>query len=323
MGIPDPENVMTVKRVIRELVQGQESATQLKGLVQKQSGVDGSLSAEELVAKILRSFTESLSVLTATGVEVSQNFPAVSGENGSQKVGSCNDRGFEYSGESRKRSSPETTKDRRGCYKRRRNAQVWTTVSSKPDDRYAWRKYGQKEILNSKFPRSYFRCTRKHDQGCRALKQVQRIQESPEMYQATYIGIHTCRNTVKAQQLVLGSSPDHWESFLVNQPEPDPSKVTYEEDQNPFSSLTPIIKEETIPIIKEEYPKEETPSDVTDNMDPSIWSELKDIEPAVMPSSKMASDNHSHSTDMEMDFSVDSVFGTDRDRFHFDDNQFI
>lgn len=35
----------------------------------------------------------------------------------------------------------------------RKISQSWTTVSPTLEDGHAWRKYGQKEILNSKYPR--------------------------------------------------------------------------------------------------------------------------------------------------------------------------
>ena len=35
----------------------------------------------------------------------------------------------------------------------RKNSETWTAVSSTIEDGHAWRKYGQKEILNAKFPR--------------------------------------------------------------------------------------------------------------------------------------------------------------------------
>ncbi|KAF7842812.1 disease resistance protein RPS2-like [Senna tora] len=47
------------------------------------------------------------------------------------------------------------------------------------DDGYTWRKYGQKDILGSKFPRSYYRCNHKFDKGCNAKKQVQSCDEDP------------------------------------------------------------------------------------------------------------------------------------------------
>nr|GEX81056.1 probable WRKY transcription factor 41 [Tanacetum cinerariifolium] len=44
-----------------------------------------------------------------------------------------------------------------------------------PNDGHMWRKYGQKEILNAKYPREYYRCTYRNTHGCCATKQVQSI----------------------------------------------------------------------------------------------------------------------------------------------------
>ncbi|XP_022738120.1 probable WRKY transcription factor 75 [Durio zibethinus] len=56
------------------------------------------------------------------------------------------------------------------------------------DDGYRWRKYGQKTVKNSKFPRSYYRCTHKE---CNVKKQVQRNSKDNEIVVTTYEGIHT------------------------------------------------------------------------------------------------------------------------------------
>ncbi|EEF51756.1 probable WRKY transcription factor 75 [Ricinus communis] len=56
------------------------------------------------------------------------------------------------------------------------------------DDGYRWRKYGQKTVKNSKFPRSYYKCT--HN-GCSVKKQVQRKSEEEEVVVTTYEGKHT------------------------------------------------------------------------------------------------------------------------------------
>ncbi|KAF8643504.1 hypothetical protein HU200_066854 [Digitaria exilis] len=60
------------------------------------------------------------------------------------------------------------------------------------DDGHSWRKYGQKEILGAKHPRSYYRCTHRHSQGCMATKQVQRTDEDSTLFDVIYIGAHTC-----------------------------------------------------------------------------------------------------------------------------------
>ncbi|CAH8314309.1 unnamed protein product [Eruca vesicaria subsp. sativa] len=67
------------------------------------------------------------------------------------------------------------------------------------DDVYSWRKYGQKDILGAKFPRSYYRCTHRSTQNCWATKQVQRSDSDPTVFQVTYRGKHTCaRGTLAA-----------------------------------------------------------------------------------------------------------------------------
>ncbi|KAG0456605.1 hypothetical protein HPP92_024393 [Vanilla planifolia] len=51
------------------------------------------------------------------------------------------------------------------------------------DDGYRWRKYGQKAMKNSRFPR----CTHK---GCDVKKQVQRLSNDEEFVVTTYKGTH-------------------------------------------------------------------------------------------------------------------------------------
>ncbi|KAK9665094.1 hypothetical protein RND81_14G089800 [Saponaria officinalis] len=56
------------------------------------------------------------------------------------------------------------------------------------DDGYRWRKYGQKAVKNSPFPRSYYRCT---TAGCGVKKRVERSCDDPSTVVTTYEAHHT------------------------------------------------------------------------------------------------------------------------------------
>ncbi|KAI9070702.1 hypothetical protein K1719_021037 [Acacia pycnantha] len=159
----------------------QEDDDKVKGLTTS--------SAEDLVAKVLDSFTNTLSLFNHHSADSSittssfSHLPAHSDE----------------SHENPKTKSPTTIKDRtRSSPKKRKSAQIQTWVEeskmSPKEDGHAWRKYGQKIILNAKHPRNYYRCTHKHDQGCEAIKHVQKIQDDPPLFRTTYFGHHTCTN---------------------------------------------------------------------------------------------------------------------------------
>nr|AFS64071.1 WRKY transcription factor 6 [Tamarix hispida] len=53
-----------------------------------------------------------------------------------------------------------------------------------PSDSWAWRKYGQKPIKGSPYPRGYYRCS--SSKGCPARKQVERSRASPSTLVITY-----------------------------------------------------------------------------------------------------------------------------------------
>ncbi|XP_054799522.1 probable WRKY transcription factor 70 [Prosopis cineraria] len=308
MATVSPEMKMKKEKidVIGELVQGYQSASQLKFLLQKPFQADASLSAHQHLAIVLRSFTHSLSLLTSSSsdeLHVAQDLVVSGGNDPPPPPDYCLDGKSPDARESRGRSGP-ATKSRRGCYKRRRAAQAWTVVSSSADDNYAWRKYGQKEILNFKFPRSYLRCTRKYVQGCRAVKQVQRIQENPDMYQITYIGYHTCKDIPKTP-LVVTESGNWGSSFLAD------SEIPNEEAK-------------VIDPIKQEHPKEETQtSDFTDScLDPSLWSDLKDLSEAAIVGPLGSDDNADtvySCSGGSLDFGVDDSVHFGSDYFPFDD----
>ncbi|KAK6137427.1 hypothetical protein DH2020_028850 [Rehmannia glutinosa] len=56
-------------------------------------------------------------------------------------------------------------------------------------DMWAWRKYGQKPIKGSPYPRSYYRCS--SSKGCLARKQVEQSCSDPGMFIVTYTAEHS------------------------------------------------------------------------------------------------------------------------------------
>ncbi|NP_001352740.1 WRKY transcription factor 80 [Solanum lycopersicum] len=168
-------------RLIKELVEGKSFTVQLQTLLKQPNE---SVLAEELIRKIWGSFTQAITVLNSLG-----------NSDNSLTQGQIEEVDQPNSGSELKKKKKEK-QDRRGCYKRRKTSGSWMRESATMNDGCAWRKYGQKKILNSKYPRCYYRCTHKYDQECRATKQVQIIQENPIiMYHTTYFGNHTCNPT--------------------------------------------------------------------------------------------------------------------------------
>ncbi|XP_060176656.1 WRKY DNA-binding transcription factor 70-like [Lycium barbarum] len=182
-----------LEKIIGELNRGREFTCRLREMIKKpiEDEDEHNMLAEDLVGKILSSFCVTLSILSSNECnEVSQVMKSTE----EYSIGSCKSSSF---------------KDRRGRYKRRRTLETSIKeTSTLVDDGHAWRKYGQKQILNAKYPRNYFRCTHKFDQGCKANKQVQRVQENPPLFRITYYGHHTCKTFPKVSQMICDSPTD-------------------------------------------------------------------------------------------------------------------
>ncbi|KAG8098206.1 hypothetical protein GUJ93_ZPchr0013g36244 [Zizania palustris] len=64
------------------------------------------------------------------------------------------------------------------------------------EDGYRWRKYGQKAVKNSPFPRSYYRCT---NSKCTVKKRVERSSDDQSVVITTYEGQH-CHHSASFQR---------------------------------------------------------------------------------------------------------------------------
>ncbi|KAF8411072.1 hypothetical protein HHK36_003611 [Tetracentron sinense] len=92
-------------------------------------------------------------------------------------------------------TAPSSKKSRRAVQKRVVSVPIGDVDGSRhkgegapPSDSWAWRKYGQKPIKGSPYPRGYYRCS--SSKGCPARKQVERSRVDPTVLVITYAYEH-------------------------------------------------------------------------------------------------------------------------------------
>ncbi|TKY49206.1 WRKY transcription factor 70 [Spatholobus suberectus] len=237
-----------------ELIRGRDMANQLLEVfvhnklnshVEEGGGSKSVLPlVEDLVRKVLCSFTNALLLLNSN-YDVSQEVAAsitlrdVSSSTNCPKLESMD--------ESCKSRNILNTKNRRGCYKRKSIAPTWEKDSSTlTEDGYAWRKYGQKMTLHAKYLR--YCATYKKDQGCQAIKQVQRIQDDPPLYRTSYYGRHTCKSPLNPEIILEPLSPSASSTLLSF------TNSLQSKQENPFpSSLFASTKHEPMEVIHDDH----------------------------------------------------------------------
>ncbi|KAI3980756.1 hypothetical protein MKX01_025321 [Papaver californicum] len=102
--------------------------------------------------------------------------------------------------------SKQQSKSKKKSLKKQREQRYAFKTQSEVDhleDGYRWRKYGQKAVKNSPFPRSYYRCT---SATCGVKKRVERCSDDPSMVVTTYEGQHTHLSPVMTRGSSIGMS---------------------------------------------------------------------------------------------------------------------
>ncbi|KAF8110167.1 hypothetical protein N665_0086s0008 [Sinapis alba] len=153
-----------------------------------------------------------------------------------------------------------------------------------PSDLWAWRKYGQKPIKGSPYPRGYYRCS--SSKGCPARKQVERSRTDPNMLVITYTSDHnhpwpTQRNALagstrssssslsnpssKSSTAIATSTASASSRVSQNKDEPNKSHLA-SSSSTPYVSAA-VIKEEDV---EERQDKREFDNDVNDTYRPEF-----------------------------------------------------
>lgn len=120
---------------------------------------------------------------------------------------------------------------------------VGEPASGPPADSWAWRKYGQKPIKGSPYPRSYYRCS--SSKGCPARKQVERSRTDPSMLMITYTSEHNHQPAVNGKKLP-DASISHENTHCSNISQPHPHT-----DMNPILS-SEILESPAMNLLGEE-----------------------------------------------------------------------
>ncbi|KAH6763346.1 hypothetical protein C2S52_020779 [Perilla frutescens var. hirtella] len=191
------------KTLINELVQGMEKAKQLQIHL---CSTSPSAAQDMLMQRILSSYEKALLILNWKGsVKPTRAAAAAAAAPASGAVESS----ISVDGSCRSEDMNNSFRDHQdyNTSKKRKMQPTWTEqvkvnpengLEGPTDDGYSWRKYGQKDILGAKYPRSYYRCTYRLVQNCWATKQVQRSDDDPTVFEITYKGTHVCNQSTNA-----------------------------------------------------------------------------------------------------------------------------
>ncbi|KAL1191621.1 putative WRKY transcription factor 46 [Cardamine amara subsp. amara] len=164
--------VIENKLVINELELGKEFANRLMSNLKHSSSVD---SNKTLISEILRIYQNAIFMLSFND-----------DKNILKRSSEIDDKDFKNVFKKRKISEKKTEKVSVFVATGQENGSI--------DDGHCWRKYGQKDIHGSKNPRAYYRCTHRFTQDCLAVKQVQKSDTDPSIFEVKYVGNHTCNN---------------------------------------------------------------------------------------------------------------------------------
>ncbi|KAL3502920.1 hypothetical protein ACH5RR_037369 [Cinchona calisaya] len=145
-----------------------------------------------------------------SSVSFSSNETGIEEESSKSNTADLRTKGSEDGDDKSKKSSKPRKKGEKKP-KEQRFAFMTKSEIDHLEDGYRWRKYGQKAVKNSPFPRNYYRCT---SQKCTVKKRVERSFQDPSIVITTYEGQHNhhCPATLRGNAAAMLLSPNS--SFL-------------------------------------------------------------------------------------------------------------
>ncbi|KAJ3682915.1 hypothetical protein LUZ60_013142 [Juncus effusus] len=294
--------------IIQDLIlEAKEEVNQVKDML---------MNSHPIADKMLHDVLQKLSRISAL-----DSGKAMSGSFREGSV-SSDDRKSENSVGKRKLIHGREIDQKRGVAGRRRSqVSSLNTVITKnlDDDGHTWRKYGQKEIQGSTYPKSYFRCTHKPDQGCMATRHVQPTDEDPCTFNVTYIGDHTCRDPSTFQQIIELPDPLQTNnSFIINFGSPNAPKFIKKEAQLSITpSSFPPFSGNSHEDVFSNLTSESSPVDqafVSGNELAAIVGPASQTF-SVYDQGEMMSSLHSSPMSLDLEFMPSSIFGLDHDEY--------
>ncbi|PAN15453.1 hypothetical protein PAHAL_2G489300 [Panicum hallii] len=193
-GRSSPPAAEAPRAVVDNLIDLRERAEMLRNMLQGSptppgTPADAAPGTSELIDGIMSSLSSALSAALDTTA------------GGSHGQGRRRRRAGAVTGSGPQRRSSTTRRRSHSPFLR-------TVTTSTLDDGNSWRKYGQKHIQDSpNNPRSYYRCTHKPDQGCKATRQVQASDDNPSEFVINYFGQHTCRDPSTIPLVIEAAAP--------------------------------------------------------------------------------------------------------------------
>ncbi|CAN6289533.1 unnamed protein product [Urochloa humidicola] len=203
-GVPAERAAAAAAAAANDLVEAREGAAKLRAFL-LQLDDQRAAWAQGVVDVVLDRLSSAMSALDVSGAAAAGGQLSAAAGSGSGG-GARPQQSVSSSGNTKKRS-----------FSRRSQRASDTKITSTLEDGHVWRKYGQKEIQNSRQPRSYYRCTHKSDQGCSAKRQVQACEADTSKFVVSYYGVHTCRDPSTIPLVVpdaAGAAPERANNLI-------------------------------------------------------------------------------------------------------------